>query len=380
VRSQEPAEIHSGAAAPNGASHAARSAGLDIVRSIAILLVLVSHYGTYFTAWCGIGFPFQLAALGSYGVELFFVLSGFLIGRLLIDILDRGADARAWLIFMVRRWMRTLPLYYVCVLILAFAWPPQIWVPGHAALWRDLPGILTLTQNLAWKMHDGWFGVSWSLTVEEWFYLLFSALLFAAAAGLGRRLGFWCACFLFLLVPPALRWFVADSGQFAEVTSKAVIYRLDAIAFGVVVAWLQVRRAALMRAPRLLLAAGIAVVFLLWGGALDQLAQPSLRTHQTFIFDVQSFGMCLCLPAASSFRERCPAWLALGARVLSHQSYAIYLIHLSLIEFIDAWRKPLELTAPAAIFVTVMALFGLSTLSFHTLERPLLRLRPRQQK
>lgn len=356
---------------------AARSAGLDIVRAIAILLVLVSHYGTYFTAWYGLGFPFQLAALGAYGVELFFVLSGFLIGRLLIDILDRGAGARAWLIFMVRRWMRTLPLYYLCVLVLSVAWPPEFWRPGHAALWRDLPGMLTLTQNLAWPMHDGWLGVSWSLTVEEWFYLLFSALLFAAARVLGRRRGFWCICVLFLLVPPALRWFVADSARFAEVTSKAVIYRLDAIAFGVAIAWLQRRRAAVMQAPRLLLAAGIAVVLLLWSGALDQLAQPSLRAHQTFIFDVQSFGMCLCLPAADALRDRCPAPLARGARVLSHQSYALYLIHLSLIEIIDAWRKSAGIAAWVAVFVTICVLFGLSTLSFHVLERPILRLRPK---
>jgi peptidoglycan/LPS O-acetylase OafA/YrhL len=47
------------------------------------------------------------------GVELFFVLSGFLIGGLLIDISDRQPSLRAWLIFMIRRWMRTLPAYFV---------------------------------------------------------------------------------------------------------------------------------------------------------------------------------------------------------------------------------------------------------------------------
>jgi peptidoglycan/LPS O-acetylase OafA/YrhL len=150
---------------------APRSAGLDLVRAIAILLVLLGHCGAFFAWWYGIAFPWQLAVGGFYGVELFFVLSGLLIGRLLIDILDRGPTPRAWLVFMTRRWMRTLPLYFLWLFVLAAFWPPH--GPEGSTLWRVLPWFVTMTQNLAWGRVDSWFGVSWSLAVEEWFYLLF---------------------------------------------------------------------------------------------------------------------------------------------------------------------------------------------------------------
>jgi peptidoglycan/LPS O-acetylase OafA/YrhL len=349
-----------------------------VVRALAILFVLVSHYGTYFTAWCGVGFPFQLAAAGFFGVELFFVLSGFLIGRLLIDILDNGASPRAWLVFMVRRWMRTLPLYYVCVATLALTWSPQFWQPHHRQLWQDLPWFLTLTQNLAWPVVDNWFGVSWSLTIEEWFYLVFSGLLFAAAMLAGRRVAFWGTVLLFILVPAMLRWRLPDSVNWDEVTSKVVIYRLDAIAFGVVVAWMQVRRVAAARYPRLLLAAGLLIILLFWGGALDRLLQPPAHLRKTFMFDVASFGFALWLPAAAAVHWHPHRWLAATAQAFSRQSYAMYLTHLTLIEMVNFYRASLHLSAPFAIIATTAGVYCLSYLSFRFLERPILALRPSQ--
>jgi peptidoglycan/LPS O-acetylase OafA/YrhL len=325
-----------------------------------------------------VGFPFQLAAAGFFGVELFFVLSGFLIGRLLIDILDRGSSPRAWLVFMVRRWMRTLPLYYVCVAILLLTWSPQYWQPDHRLLWRDLPWFLTLTQNLAWRMVDNWFSVSWSLTIEEWFYLLFSGLLFAAATLAGRRMAVWGTVLLFLVVPALLRWRLPDSTNWDEVTSKVVLYRLDAIAFGVVVAWMHMRRVVATRYPGLLLAAGLLIILLFWGGALDRLLRPPAHWRKTFMFDVASLGFALWLPAAAAVRWRPHRWLAAPAQALSRQSYAIYLTHLTLIEMVNFYRTSLHLSASIAIIVTITATYGLSYLSYRFLERPILALRPQQ--
>lgn len=355
-----------------------RSVGLDMVRAMAILFVLVSHYGTYFTAWCGVGFPSQLAAAGFFGVELFFVLSGFLIGRVLIDILDNGASLRAWFVFLVRRAMRTLPLYYVCVAVLLAAWPPQFRQPQHGLPWRDLPWFLTLTQNMAWRMVDNRFGVSWSLTVEEWFYVLFSGLLFAAAMLARRSLAFWGTVVLFLFVPAMLRWRLPDSVDWDQVTSKLVPYRLDGIVFGVVVAWMQVRRIAATRYPRLLLAAGLLIIALIWSGTLDRLLQPPEHVRKTFIFDLASFGVALWLPAASLLHWRAHRWLAASAQALSRQSYAIYLTHLTLIETVNFYRTSLHIAASLAIIATIAGVYCLSYLSFRFLEQPILALRPPQ--
>jgi peptidoglycan/LPS O-acetylase OafA/YrhL len=354
-----------------------RSVGLDVVRSLAILFVLMSHFGMFFASWSGCSLPIAFAVGGFFGVELFFVLSGFLIGRLLIDILDTGVSGRAWLVFMVRRWVRTLPLYFVCVALLALVWPPEFWVPGHAALWRDLPWFLTLTQNLAWPMVGGWFGVSWSLTVEEWFYLSFSGLLFAAAFWTNRRLAFWGVVALFLVAPAWLRWRLPESVNWDEVTSKVVLYRLDAIAFGVMAAWLSVRNTALVRYPRALLVAGLVIIGLLWGGWLMEMVHMRGHVRATFMFDVASLGFALCMPAAT-LRWDAPRWLAFVAASISARSYALYLIHLSLVEIITFDRLPVRLGNTGAAIATVAIAYGLADLSFRFFESPLLRLRPRQ--
>ncbi len=90
-----------------------RNVGLDLLRAIAISLVIFTHGLSFlkpyssplFTAVFASGWP------GVLGVELFFCLSGFLIGTLLIGIERRGSSNREIGIFLLRRWMRTLPLY-----------------------------------------------------------------------------------------------------------------------------------------------------------------------------------------------------------------------------------------------------------------------------
>jgi len=363
----------------SNAREADRSVGLDIVRSLAIMFVMMSHYGMYFAGWYGGVLPIRLALGGFFGVELFFVLSGFLIGRLLIDILDTGVGWRAWRVFMTRRWMRTLPLYFVVVAILAVVWPPEFWVPGHAALWRELPWFLTLTQNLGWPVVGGWFGVSWSLTVEEWFYLSFSALLFLTAYFAGRRFAFWAAAGAFLIVPAWLRWNLPDSVNWDEVTSKVVLYRLDAITFGVVTAWMSVRGVALVRYARVLLGAGALIIFLLWGGWLTALLHMRGHVRATFMFDLASLGFALCLPAAG-LRWRAPRWLAAVAAAISARSYALYLIHLSLVEILTFYQLPARLGNAGAAFATVAIAYGLADLSYRFFESPILRLRPAQHR
>ena len=101
----------------------ARNFGLDAVRATAILLVLIAH-GTQFIASTISGFGLNPADLswppGFVGVELFFCLSGYLIGRILLEIERRGASLGDVRRFLVRRWLRTLPLYFLVLAALCF--------------------------------------------------------------------------------------------------------------------------------------------------------------------------------------------------------------------------------------------------------------------
>ncbi len=349
-----------------------------MVRSAAILLVLTSHCGDTFAAWLGGHAPSWLSVSGFFGVELFFVLSGFLIGRLLIRSVAATPSLRAWGVFMLRRWMRTLPAYFIWVAFLLAFWPPRFWEPGHWALAGDyLLRYATLTQNLAWPMRDGWFGVSWSLTVEEWFYLGFSAALFGAAVLLGRRAGFWTACALFLAVPAALRWQVPDSADFGEVLTKVAVLRLDAIAFGVLVAWAEARRGFLFRHPLPAFACGVLLITSIWGGWLDRVVALDPHVRRTFLFDIASFGFALCLPAAAALRRlpRVPGGLVLA---ISTQSYAIYLVHLSVLEFAGYYRARWHASFWFAMAASLALIWVMSWASWRWVEAPILARRPRQ--
>ena len=139
--------------------------GLDLMRFFAIVFVVFGHIWYVFP---------QLHFMGHiwvFGVEVFFVLSGFLIGGILIKVLEKEVSKRALYNFWVRRWFRTLPNYYLFLLIniIAFSYFKDSYQWNYSYLF--------FLQNLAW-MPERFFSVSWSLAVEEWFYLIVPSLVF----------------------------------------------------------------------------------------------------------------------------------------------------------------------------------------------------------
>jgi peptidoglycan/LPS O-acetylase OafA/YrhL len=142
-----------------------RLPGLDLLRAIAIVWVMLFH------SWIvgGLGGPFQpVADYGWMGVDLFFVLSGYLIGFQLLEPLSRGEPLRFGR-FYLRRAFRILPVFLVVLAI-------YTWLPS----WREAPGMqpvwqfLTFTVNLLIDYpRNQAFSHAWSLCVEEHFYLVF---------------------------------------------------------------------------------------------------------------------------------------------------------------------------------------------------------------
>lgn len=349
-----------------------RNLGLDLIRALAILLVLVSHCGNLFAEFYGAVSPNYVAISGMFGVELFFVLSGFLIGNLLLRIVRSEPNWRSWLVFMVRRWMRTLPLYFIWMGVLLLIWPPLDHTLSHVFHYA------TLTQNLFWRMpHDKWFGVSWSLTVEEWFYLLFSAALIGSVAVTGTRKCVWYVIALFIVVPVAARLILPPTGEWSQTTYETVWLRLDAIAYGVVLAKLGDTRAALFRHPWLALGFGVAMIAFVWvQGSVQPLPIPG-PLFLAVILTMTSTGFALCFPAALRLVGG-RNWLAWGIRQISAQSYGLYIMHLSILELFGYRVHERQLSAAMGIVLVLVLSFGLSYVSFRYLESPILARRPRQ--
>lgn len=144
--------------------------GLDLLRFLAIFFVLLGHSAILMP----MGYKHWPRTLVLDGVGLFFVLSGFLIGQILLRQINAGkAGLRDLLRFWSRRWLRTLPAYLFMLLLLlwfAFSYRPDF-IPEK---WYKY---FLFLQNFN-QVQPAFFQESWSLSIEEWFYLLVPVLFF----------------------------------------------------------------------------------------------------------------------------------------------------------------------------------------------------------
>lgn len=148
-----------------------RILALDGFRGLMTLFVLFSHY------WGEIPGGLPQTRFGFVAVDCFFVLSGLLVGRL---ILDKGAAENFFCVFYARRVLRTFPIYFLCI-GLAIAAERMIGLPDNPAVptWS----YFTFTNNFFVAINEDpgreWLGPTWTMAVEEQFYLIAPALLLA---------------------------------------------------------------------------------------------------------------------------------------------------------------------------------------------------------
>lgn len=144
--------------------------GLNTLRALAILMVFMYHYMVFVSRTPTFGW---VSTVGWIGVDLFFVLSGYLIANQIFSGIVKG-QTLSLKAFYLRRALRTLPTFYV-VLALYFLFPVAMGGREPPALWR----FLTFTQN--YQLPPGTaFSHAWSLCIEEQFYLLLPALVLLA--------------------------------------------------------------------------------------------------------------------------------------------------------------------------------------------------------
>jgi len=145
--------------------------GLDTLRAFAVFFVIVEHFGVWFddTSVSGKLVRYVIIPDGGFGVDLFFVLSGFLITSILFNAKRNGGNTSPFHIvrnFFVRRALRIFPIYYLLLFLLFFFHYPDI---------KDHMGYyLTYTANILCFRTNTWnnFSHTWTLDVEEQFYLL----------------------------------------------------------------------------------------------------------------------------------------------------------------------------------------------------------------
>lgn len=329
--------------------------GLDALRAIAILWVLALHSLDFFR-----GQPAPaIWAFGWAGVDLFFVLSGFLIGGQALAV--QAHSAATIREFWLKRWFRTLPLYFLLLGVYVALKP----LAGYPFNGSALPFFVFLQNFFSPKD----FVQSWSLCIEEQFYLALPLVLW-----IGRRYArtwqFWGGLALlsfgarfaaFSLAPPLS---VADAAYRFQFPT---LLHLDGIALGVALA---ASRPQWQRwgtgAHRALALAGlslVAVAMLFGDPAL-------LGASAVWLFGAFSLGFAALLPAALRWER--PRW-AMPVERIALLSYGIYLWN----NLVFRFAERLPLPPVAQLLAGWTACFLLAALTYRVVEKPALRLRDR---
>jgi peptidoglycan/LPS O-acetylase OafA/YrhL len=302
-----------------------RNHGLDTLRALAIVLVMLHHYVLFVSHADTFGW---VGRIGWVGVDLFFALSGYLIGNQIFAALRSGQPfslAR----FYARRLLRTLPNFYV-VLALYFLWP---WF-RHGAPLLPLWQFLTFTQNINLAPGSA-FSHAWSLCIEEQFYMLLPALALLVA-GLRRSLRWtWALVALALVSGMVVRYlvwnaFVGELGQsgYFKYIYYSTFCRFDELVAGVALALVKNYHARWWRAltanGNLALAAGSAVCALAFWLFLEERQGLPVTVLG---FPLLALGFALLILAALGERSILRKLRVPGAGKLALWSYAIYLTH-----------------------------------------------------
>ena len=339
--------------------------GVDLLRSLAILFVLLNHVNMrLFLAHIPYtrGLPSQLMASliwnGQRGVQIFFAVSGFLITA---TTLRRWGDFSLHSVreFYQLRFARLAPLLLALLFLLsalhAMGFQDYVVADQTGGLGRALIAALTFHINVleaARGYLPGNWDVLWSLSVEEMFYLLFPLIVLV----LGRGKPFLALLVLFIALGPFARAVWPRGNEVWE--EYSYLGGMDAIAMGCLTAWMLARIEASKTALRMIGAAGAIMLIACLG-----------FTHQTAAWGIESAGLdmtlvalatCMIIAATAQTQWRSSPVLR-PLLVLGRCSYEIYLTHMFVVfaafQLFVAAGKPIG--GVAILFPAVILLAGL---------------------
>lgn len=351
-----------------------RSHGLDVLRCLAISLVFMAHYSVL-TKQTTLGI---LGHTRGIGVDLSFILSGYLIGHQIISAFAKDETFSLYN-FYNKRMLRTLPAY-LFILGIYFLIPSLRERPLVTPLWK----FLTFTQNFG--LTSGAFSHIWSLCVEEQFYLIFPIIALVLARQKSLK-AWWLFIASILLIEIILRmmiWlnFIYQAGNDTVSPYLTYIYyptycRLDSIVIGISLALLRNYHtklwANLTKYGNILLVIGI-----LSSCFMVYLFQKSTDFFPSvFGFSLRAISLSTLILAALSTNSWLYKFRIPGAMTLALYSYPIYLTHKQFIHVTNLLFSSLAIgkSSLAILFMSVLSTLIGAWMLHITLEKPFLKLR-----
>lgn len=341
---------------------------LDFVRGLAIIVVMGYHFHTVKTGLPAVSLiEYPLKSFGEEGVNLFFTLSGFLVGGLLLkQYASTGhIDARR---FIVRRMFKIWPAYYVLILFHALIGRH----PLDTFLWQNLTNL----QNY----YGSSIAQTWSLAIEEHFYLVLPAILLLVARWRVRANVLIAVLIALSAVVLIARSIAVQEGDLVGAFSYTQ-YRIDSLLLGVLLAalyWMKpdTYRQIAARTGTLVLSV---LALCLW----VVFAARHVALNESIGFTVQAIGFCALIVLVLEHSRRLRGWLLYRAIAwVGLYSYGIYLWHSLalepgnlLIRRAAALALPPLLVWALALIVQFAIAIGLGYLMTRAIEYPFLRLR-----
>lgn len=357
--------------------------GLDLLRVVSIVLVLTSHTSMIYPPSSSI-IAKIVDMCGFFGVELFFVMSGFLIGGIIFkQFLRDDYSFKTTIRFLYRRLMRILPNYYLIIFVNILIW----YILGYsvAETWK----YLLFFQNFASPLLP-FFPESWSLPIKEFGYLIAVLLIY----GCWRIFPKAPKRILFLSVIVGMIIFFFGNKLYYNFHThnttmlqwdislrSVVVYRIDTVLLGVLCGYVATEHPVFWKKQKYAMAAfGCVVLAIL----LFCLGYLKFRIEEYPLFwnvlclPMNGVGLICFLPLFSDWLTAPKQWTK-PIEFLSEISYAVYLLHYSIVLFLMKYF--IDTTGCAMwqyhIFTVVYLTLtmGLSYLMYQYFERPTMKLR-----
>ncbi|MEZ2348694.1 acyltransferase family protein [Terriglobus sp. RCC_193] len=355
--------------------HISRLHGLDTLRAFAVLAVVFYHLTIFGEL------PMQLITVtwhGWMGVDLFFVLSGYLIGRQLLKpyLREHKPSLKE---FYLRRAFRILPAY-LTVVALYFLVPAWRDFPALPPLWK----FLTFTQNFGFTFATRAFSHAWSLCVEEHFYLVLPLLVLVMMKkpSLRRTVALIAAVVLGGIV---LRWWLVL--RYPEEIYQRVYYptytRLDGLLVGVMLALVEIFRPLWWkrlteRGHALFFAGLLCVASVIWLFRNQDMGNSEGPAKWGMIvgFPLLAFGLGMITVSAMSVN----GWLACvrvpGAETVAALAFSLYLTHKPVAHYVmERFPEIAKPHGPASWLLYTVSCFGVAIVLHVAVERSFMKLR-----
>lgn len=361
-----------------------RNIGLDITRSFAILLVLFGH-----TSWIGNNYPkyidIAMQSAPTFGVEMFFIISGFLIGKIILrEIQSRSYSFSTFKYFLLRRSFKILPNYYLVLVINIILW---------YILYENLPDNLIayffLQQNFFSPSLD-FYRISWCLSIEYFSYFLGPVLLFIgikAFPKLQRKYIFLIVTLVIIIIFNITRLYfyfnftLIDLVDWDDNIRKVAFYRLDAIYYGFLLRYIYTEfKEKILKIKISLFFIGLFLIvwLYLFRGFFGLSVEETPAFMVLLFLPLSSLFLSCLIPFLDDFKIKSKQ-LSKFFINLSLISYTIYLLHYTIILHVMKSLFPSDSLTGIELYLYTFLYWGItfliSYLFYKIYEKPIMDLR-----